>query len=63
MAPENLPLVDSEREFDYPAAAGRSKLTGRSVYPSVEARARFLADGMEAGIAAGYEQLDELLGT
>ena len=41
---------------------GRSRLTGRSVYPSVEARAKFLADGMEAGIAAGYEQLDEMLG-
>jgi hypothetical protein len=41
---------------------GRCKLTGRSVYPSVEARARFLADGMEAGIAAGYEQLDGILG-
>ncbi|MEV7132418.1 hypothetical protein AB0N24_05970 [Arthrobacter sp. NPDC093128] len=79
VAPENPPFVDSEREFDYPAAGypdvvtlefgtfedlpgGRSKLTSRSVYPSVEACARFLADGMEAGIAAGYEQLDELLG-
>lgn len=26
-----------------------------------EARAKYLADGMEAGMAAGYEQLDELL--
>ena len=42
---------------------GRSRLTGRSVYPSIEARAKFLADGMESGIAAGYEQLDELLAT
>ena len=41
---------------------GRSRLTGRSVYPSLAARARFLADGMEAGVAAGYEQLDDLLG-
>lgn len=41
---------------------GRSKLTGRSVYPSVEAREKYLSDGMESGIAAGYEQLDELLG-
>ena len=41
---------------------GRCRLTGRSVYPRVEARAKFLADGMEAGIAAGYQQLDELLG-
>lgn len=149
VAPENVPFVDSEREFDYPAAAvfrahsdaevfrqwigprelstridvfdcrpggtyrfvqegrdgrqhafrgvfhtvrenafvlqtfeyegypdtvtlefatfqdlpgGRSRLTGRSVYPSVEARERFLADGMESGIAAGYDHLDELLG-
>ena len=41
---------------------GRSRLTGRSVYPSVEARGKFLTDGMESGIAAGYDQLDELLG-
>lgn len=41
---------------------GRCRLTGRSVYPGVEARAKFLADGMEAGIAAGYQQLDKLLG-
>jgi uncharacterized protein YndB with AHSA1/START domain len=40
---------------------GRSRLTGRSVYPSIEARARYLEDGMESGIAAGYDQLEELL--
>jgi uncharacterized protein YndB with AHSA1/START domain len=108
--PKNVPFVDSEREFDFPAAAvfrahsdpevfrgvfhtvrenafvlqtfeyedyadivtleysrfedlpgGRSKLTGRSVYPSLEARGRYLSDGMESGIAASYEQLEELL--
>lgn len=41
---------------------GRSKLTGRSLYPSFESRERYLKDGMESGVAAGYEQLDELLG-
>ena len=40
---------------------GRCRLTGRSVYPSLEARERYLADGMEGGITEGYERLDELL--
>lgn len=40
---------------------GRSRIIGHSVYPSLEARERYLADGMESGIAAGYDQLEELL--
>jgi uncharacterized protein YndB with AHSA1/START domain len=40
---------------------GRSKLVGRSVYPSLPAREKYLSNGMESGMAAGYEQLEELL--
>ena len=40
---------------------GRCRLTGRSVYPSLDARERYLADGMESGMSEGYERLDELL--
>jgi len=40
---------------------GRSRLIGRSVYPSLEARERYLADGMEGGMTEGYDRLDELL--
>ncbi|MCC9195261.1 SRPBCC family protein [Arthrobacter sp. zg-Y820] len=41
---------------------GRSKLTGRSVFPSVESRDGMASAGMEVGMSEGYDQLDELLG-
>jgi len=40
---------------------GRTRLTIREVYPSVEARDMAVASGMEHGIIEGYERLDELL--
>jgi len=40
---------------------GRSRLVGRSVHPSLESRERYLATGMETGMAEGYDQLEELL--
>ncbi len=40
---------------------GRTRLSVREVYSSVEARDAALASGMESGIIEGYERLDELL--
>ena len=40
---------------------GRTRLTIREVYPSVEARDAALASGMNDGVKEGYERLDELL--
>lgn len=40
---------------------GRSRLSGRSLYPSVEARDGFLDSGMEGGMSDGYDKLDDLL--
>jgi uncharacterized protein YndB with AHSA1/START domain len=40
---------------------GRTRLSVHEVYPSVEARDAALASGMEHGIKAGYEVLDEVL--
>jgi uncharacterized protein YndB with AHSA1/START domain len=40
---------------------GRCRLTGRSVYPTLEARERYLSEFMEAGMSEGYERLEELL--
>lgn len=40
---------------------GRTRLTGRSVLSSVEARDELVAQGMETGMSEGFEQLDELL--
>jgi uncharacterized protein YndB with AHSA1/START domain len=40
---------------------GRTRLTGHSTYPSLEARDGMAASGMEKGVSEGYERLDELL--
>ena len=43
------------------AAGGRTKLTVTVLYPSKEARDATIASGMERGVSAGYDRLDELL--
>ncbi|MCW2134098.1 putative conserved protein YndB, AHSA1/START domain [Arthrobacter sp. VKM Ac-2550] len=40
---------------------GRSRLTGRSVFPDLASRDRYLTDGMERGISEGYDRLEEVL--
>lgn len=40
---------------------GRTRISGREVYPSVEARDAAMASGMEYGVDESYERLDELL--
>ena len=40
---------------------GRSRLRGRSICPSLEARDGLLNSGMEGGMTEGYVKLDELL--
>lgn len=40
---------------------GRTQLSGRSVYPSQEARDGMVSSGMESGMSEGYERLDELV--
>jgi uncharacterized protein YndB with AHSA1/START domain len=40
---------------------GRSRLRGRSICPSVQARDGLIESGMETGMTEGYEKLDELL--
>jgi uncharacterized protein YndB with AHSA1/START domain len=42
-------------------AGGRTRMSIREVYPSVESRDAAMASGMEHGIKEGYERLDELL--
>jgi uncharacterized protein YndB with AHSA1/START domain len=41
--------------------AGKTTLTLTVLYPSKEARDATIASGMEHGVAAGYDRLDELL--
>lgn len=40
---------------------GRTKLSSRATYPSVEVRDAMVESGMEYGITEGYESLDEIL--
>lgn len=40
---------------------GRTRLRGHAVYPSMESRNGMVSSGMEGGMAAGYDKLDELL--
>jgi uncharacterized protein YndB with AHSA1/START domain len=40
---------------------GRTRLTGKSVFPTVEARDGMIENGMEHGVVEGYERLDEIL--
>ncbi|MFF4546567.1 SRPBCC family protein [Streptomyces sp. NPDC001435] len=40
---------------------GRTRVTGKSLMDSVEARDSMIKSGMERGVREGYERLDELL--
>jgi uncharacterized protein YndB with AHSA1/START domain len=40
---------------------GRTRLSVREVYPTVESRDAAMASGMEYGVKEGYERLDEIL--
>ena len=40
---------------------GRTRLTGHSVFPTVEARDGMVASNMEAGMREGYERLDDVV--
>ena len=51
--------LDFLRFEDLPG--GRSRLSGHSVYPSVQTRDNFVSSGMESGMAAGYDKLEQLL--
>jgi uncharacterized protein YndB with AHSA1/START domain len=46
---------------NFEAQDGRTRMSVREVYPSVEARDAAMASGMEHGIKEGYERLDEIL--
>jgi uncharacterized protein YndB with AHSA1/START domain len=56
--PEGVALEKMHLE-DLPG--GRSRLTATSLVDSFEDRDAFIASGMEGGVVAGYEKLDELL--
>lgn len=54
-------MVNIEYLWFEDLGGGRSRLRGRSIFPTVEARDGIVESGMEIGLREGYEQLDELL--
>ena len=40
---------------------GRTRLSGKAVYPTLEARDGMVSSGMEKGMTDGYDQLEELV--
>ena len=58
-ADPNVVTLEYSTFTDLPG--GRSRLFGRSLYPSVQARDTFLSNGIEEGMSSGYDQLDDLL--
>lgn len=40
---------------------GRTRLSGRAVYPTLEARDGMVASGMETGMSEGYDRLEALV--
>jgi len=56
-------MVNIEFMWFEDLGGGRSRLRGRSICPSVEARDALLASGMQGGMTDSYEKLDALLET
>ncbi len=56
-------MVNIEFMWFEDLGGGRSRLRGRSICPSVEARDALLASGMQGGMTDSYEKLDALLVT
>ena len=52
----------SLESVEFEDVAGKSRITSRAVYQSVEDRDGMVDHGMAMGVTEGYERLDELLG-
>jgi uncharacterized protein YndB with AHSA1/START domain len=58
---EGMPGHVSVETVTFETVGGKTKLTARAVYDSVEDRDGMLQSGMEEGMNETYERLDELL--
>lgn len=52
-------ILETTKFEDLPG--GRTRVTTQSVFQSLEDRDGMVASGMESGVVAGHEQLDEIL--
>jgi uncharacterized protein YndB with AHSA1/START domain len=58
---EGMPGHVSLETLTLEEAGGRTRVVGQSVFQSVEDRDGAVSSGMEAGMAEGFDRLDELL--
>jgi uncharacterized protein YndB with AHSA1/START domain len=60
---EAAPATEALDEVTFEENAGATMVTGRSTFPTFEARDLYLAGGAERGLAECHARLDELLST
>jgi uncharacterized protein YndB with AHSA1/START domain len=60
---DGFPGLATLESATYEDLGGRTRLTTRTIFPSVEARDGAVASGMETGIDDSMERLDEVLAT
>lgn len=58
---DDAPGIVGIESITFEEIEGRTRLTLRDVFPTVEVRDIAMATGMESGLAEGYERLDEIL--
>jgi uncharacterized protein YndB with AHSA1/START domain len=60
IAPHDEPVIVFRRAFE---DGGTTRVTGRSAFPTFQARDLYLSGGAERGLADAHNRLDALLGT
>jgi uncharacterized protein YndB with AHSA1/START domain len=60
---EAAPDVEALDEVTFDEGGGTTLVTGRSSFPTFQARDLYLSGGAERGLAESHDRLDELLGT
>ena len=60
---EAAPETEVLDEVTFDQADGTTLVTGRSAFPTFQARDLYLARGAERGLAGSHDRLDELLST
>jgi uncharacterized protein YndB with AHSA1/START domain len=60
---EAAPRTEARDEVTFEEDGGTTVVTGRSVFPSFQARDLYLTADAERGLAGSHDRLDELLGT
>jgi uncharacterized protein YndB with AHSA1/START domain len=57
----NTPMGEQQTKFVFTEQGGKTLLTLTVLFPNKEARDGMIASGMEQGVSAGYDKMDEML--